>query len=95
MIHRSEYNQKPLVTFPSAAAFLAHHLEISYYVNFLGRLGKGGLKSESAGGFSIAIIDIPFYYPKLLHQLHDIDKMSILKKIIFTGSRSRFYELYQ
>ena len=45
---------------------------------------KGGLKSESGGGFSIAIINIPFYYPKLLHPLHGIDKMSILKKFTFT-----------
>ena len=57
---------------------------------------KGGLKSESAGGFSIAIINIPFYYLKLLNPLHGSDKMSIIKKIylyifnLFTGSRSRF-----
>ena len=38
---------------------------------------KGGLKSESAGGFSIAIIDIPFYYPKLLGPVHGIDKLII------------------
>ena len=28
-------------------------------------VSKGGLELESAGGFSIAIINIPFYYPKL------------------------------
>ena len=48
---------------------------------------KGGLKSESAGYFFIAIfaiINIPFYYPKLLHPLHSIDKMSIFKTFTFT-----------
>ena len=38
---------------------------------------KGGLKSESAGGFSIAIVNIPFYYPKLLCPLHGTDKLII------------------
>ena len=39
---------------------------------------KGGLKSESAGGFFIAIINIPFYYPKLLlRPVHGIDKLII------------------
>ena len=41
---------------------------------------KGGLKSESDGGFSIAIINIPFYYSKLLrpvHGIHGIDKLII------------------
>ena len=32
---------------------------------------KGGLESESAR------INIPFYYPKLLHPVHDIDKIII------------------
>ena len=44
------------------------------FINFL---AKGGLKSESAGGFSIAVINIPFYYPKLLRPVHDIDKLMI------------------
>ena len=30
---------------------------------------------------NFAIINIPFYYPKLLHPLHSIDKMSIFKNI--------------
>ena len=38
---------------------------------------KGGLKSESAGGFSIAILNIPFYYPKLLRPVHGIEKLII------------------
>ena len=32
----------------------------------------------------IATINIPFYYPKLLHPVHDTDKMSIVKTITFT-----------
>ena len=32
----------------------------------------------------IAKINIPFYYPKLLHPVHDTDKMSIVKTITFT-----------
>ena len=38
---------------------------------------KGGLKSESAGGFSIAIINIPFYYPKLLRPVYGIDQLHL------------------
>ena len=45
---------------------------------------KGGLKSESAGGFFIVIINIPFYYFKLLHPLHGINKILIVKKFTFT-----------
>ena len=33
---------------------------------------------------NFAIINIPFYYPKLLHPLHSIDKMSIFKTFTFT-----------
>ena len=33
----------------------------------------------------ISRINIPFYYLKLLHPVHGIEKMSILKKITFTG----------
>ena len=44
---------------------------------------KGGLKSESAGKFSTAMINIPFYYPELSHPLHDIDKMSSVTKFTF------------
>ena len=32
-----------------------------------------------------AIINIPFYYSKLLHPVHGSDKISILKKFTFTG----------
>ena len=58
--------------------------QIEYESCFTQPINKGGLKSESAGEFSIAIINIPFYYPKLLHPLHGIDKMSIIKKFTFT-----------
>ena len=50
-------------------------------------LGKGGFKSEVKVSFFIAnfaVIDIPFYYLKLLHPLHIIDKMSIFKTFTFT-----------
>ena len=33
---------------------------------------------------NFAIINIPFYYLKLLHPLHSIDKMSIFKTFTFT-----------
>ena len=33
---------------------------------------------------NFAIINIPFCYPKLLHPLHSIDKMSIFKTFTFT-----------
>ena len=43
--------------------------QIEFESCFTQPINKGGLKSESAGEFSIAIINIPFYYPKLLHPL--------------------------
>ena len=33
---------------------------------------------------NFAIFNIPFYYLKLLHPLHSINKMSIFKKFAFT-----------
>jgi hypothetical protein len=33
---------------------------------------------------NFAKINIPFYYPKLLHPLHSIDKMSTFKTFTFT-----------
>ena len=50
--------------------------------------GKDGFLSEKSGGFLLLPIlqkNIPFYYPKLLHPVHGIDKMSIVKKFTFTG----------
>ena len=36
---------------------------------------KGGFKSEDVEGFSNLPKYIPFFYPKLLHPVHGIDKM--------------------
>ena len=33
---------------------------------------------------NFAMINIPFYYPKLLHPLHSIEKMLIFKTLTFT-----------
>ena len=46
---------------------------------------KGGFLSEKSGGFLLLPTlpkNIPIYYPKLLHQVHGNDKMSIVKKIL-------------
>ena len=48
---------------------------------------KVALSQKVQDSFFIAnfvIINIPFYYPKLLHPLHSIDKMSIFKTFTFT-----------
>ena len=42
-----------------------------------GKMFKGGLESESAGKFFTARINIPFYYPKLLHLVHGMNKLII------------------
>ena len=55
-------------------------LEIVHYV-------KVALSQKVQDSFFIAnfaIINIPFYYLKLLHPLHSIDKMSIFKTFTFT-----------
>ena len=44
----------------------AHHLRISYYVNFLGRISKGQLKSE----WIYEIINFPKYDPKNLKDFY-------------------------
>ena len=59
---------------------------------------KGGFLAEKSGEFFTSPNspkNIPFYHPKLLHPVYGNDKMSILKKCPFTGSRSRFLEHYQ
>ena len=41
---------------------------------------KGGLLSEKSGGFLLLPTlqkNIPFYYPKLLHPVHGVDKIII------------------
>ena len=53
--------------------------QLIFLNNFDWGRGKGGFKSKSAGYFFIAnfaIINILFYYPRLLHPLHSIDKIS-------------------
>ena len=48
---------------------------------------KVALSQKVQDSFFIAIfamINIPFYYLKLLHPLHSIDKLSIFKTFIFT-----------
>ena len=59
------------------------HICIQCYHN----MAKGGVLSEKSGGFLLLPNlqkNIPFYYPKLLHPVYGIDKMSILKKFTFT-----------
>ena len=59
------------------------HICIQCYHN----MAKGGVLSEKSGGILLLPNiqrNIPFYYPKLLHPDHGIDKMSIVKKITFT-----------
>ena len=54
---------------------------------------RGGFLSEKSGGFLLVPSlqkNIPFYYTKLLHPVHGIDKISMVKKLTFTGSKSRF-----
>ena len=49
---------------------------------------KRGFLSEKSGGYLLLPTlpkSIPLYYPKLLHPVHGIDKMSFLKKNTFTG----------
>ena len=45
------------------------------------KLVKGGIMSEYTGRFVLLQKDIPNLYPKLLHPMHGIDKMSTLNFI--------------
>ena len=62
--------------------FLGHNLFLGYRKV---ASTKGGFLSEKSGGFLLLPKNVPFYYPKLLNPVHGNDKMSILKKITFTG----------
>ena len=49
-----------------------------YLISFITNCLKGGFLSEKSGGFLLLPTfpkNIPFYYPKLLHPVHGIDKI--------------------
>ena len=53
--------------------------------HFFYLLLKGRITSESTGNLQIARIKIPKHYPKLLHPVHDNEKLPILNLFDFTG----------
>ena len=55
-----------------------------YFISRVSIFTKGGFKSEGVEGFSNLPKYIPFFYPKLFHPVHGIDKMTFQTFFAFT-----------